>query len=295
MQRILLRLSPPLLAVALVACSHGPNQVAAASSNPGVVVQDSPGRSLQIRVSGSHRTYSCQGNGVDSVQVTGSSDVLTVTGNCGSLQVTGNGNSIVIDSVLSVQFTGASNSVLYRSSHRPTVNDDGQSNSIVRGTGQVAASAGQATASTDDNTVVSSDGNSTSSASVGSIVSSAMQAANAASESAAATAGAVQGVQTNGNVLNIILSRQRTTQDCGAGKIVNINGYQNDITLTGSCQKVTLNGWGNTIRIEEVAAIEVTGHTNSLTWERGRNTRRPAVQIDLGTDNTVRYLAPGGE
>jgi hypothetical protein len=91
-------------------------------------------------------------------------------------------------------------------------------------------------------------------------------------------------------VLNIILSRQRTTQDCGAGKTVNINGYQNDITLTGSCEKVTLNGWGNTIHLEEVAAIEVMGHTNTLTWERGRNTRKPVVQIDSGVDNSVRRL-----
>ena len=296
MQRILLRLSLPFiaLAVALAACNYGPNQVAAVSSNPGDAAQDSPGRSLQIRVSSTHRTYSCQGNGVDSVQVTGSVDILTITGNCGSLQVTGNSNSIVIDSVLSVQVTGASNSVLYRSNHRPTVNDDGQSNSIAHATGQTAASDGRAAVSTGNSAVVQPDGNISANGSTG-LVSSAVQAANAASEAAAATAGAVQGVQTNGNVLNIILSRQRTTQDCGAGKIVNINGYQNDITLTGSCQKVTLNGWGNTIRIEEVAAIEVTGHTNVLTWERGRNIRRPAVQIDIGTDNTVRHLTPGGE
>jgi hypothetical protein len=215
--------------------------------------------------------------------VTGSSDVLTITGNCGSLQVTGSSNSIVIDAVQTVQFTGNSNSILYRSSHRPTVSDDGQGNSIARAKGQVAASSG-------NDTVGSSSGSSSTSTSVDGIVSGALQAADAASQSAAATAGAVQGVQTNGNVLNIILSRQRTTQDCGAGKTVNINGYQNDITLTGSCEKVTLNGWGNTIHIEEVAAIEVMGHTNTLTWERGRNTRKPVVQIDSGVDNSVRRL-----
>jgi hypothetical protein len=76
---------------------------------------------------------------------------------------------------------------------------------------------------------------------------------------------------------------------------VNINGYQDEITLTGSCTKVTLNGWGNTIRMEEVASIEVMGHTNTLIWERGRNVRKPAVRIDSGTDNSVRHMASGNQ
>jgi hypothetical protein len=58
---------------------------------------------------------------------------------------------------------------------------------------------------------------------------------------------------------------------------------------------VILNGWGNTIHIEEVAAIEVGGHTNTLTWERGRNVRKPVVQIDSGTDNSVRHLTPASQ
>jgi hypothetical protein len=245
--------------------------------------QDSQAQSLQIKVSSTHRTYACHNPG-DSVQVTGSSDILNITGNCGSLQVTGSSNSIIIDSVQTVQFTGNSNSVLYRSDHRPTVSDDGQSNSLAKATGGAIPSQGNTSGQTDSTTV--------NGASVGSIVSNAMQAANAASEAAAATAGAVQGVQNTGSILNIILSRQQTTQDCGEGKSVNINGYQDDITLTGSCSKVTLNGWGNTIHIEEVAAIEVMGHTNNIFWQRGRNARKPTVQIDSGVDNSVRRLAP---
>jgi hypothetical protein len=167
------------------------------------------------------------------------------------------------------------------------VSNTGQSNSIAR------ATADQAGASGGDTTVASNSGTDTAvSGSVSATVSSAMQAADAASEAAASAAGAVHVVQTRGNMLNIVLSKQRTTQDCGDGKVVNINGYQNDIRLTGSCSKVTLNGWGNTIRIEEVASIEVTGHTNTLTWERGRNVGKPSVQIDSGTDNSVRHLMP---
>jgi hypothetical protein len=292
MQKSLLAVFAPLLTLTLAACNHGSNQVVAASSEPSpappAAAQDSSPASMQIKLSSTHRTYACH-NSADAVQVTGSSDVLTITGSCGSLQVTGSSNSIIIDSVRTVQFTGNSNSVLYRSGAMPVVGDEGHSNALARATAQGAAS--------DDNAAVSSSRESDSavSGSVGAAVSSALQAANAASQAAASTAGVVQGVQMQGNVLNIILSNQRTTQDCGDGKVVNINGYQNDITLTGSCAKVALNGWGNTIHIEEVASIEVTGHTNSLTWGRGRNVRRPAVQIDTGTDNSVRHVASANQ
>jgi hypothetical protein len=283
MRKSFLAVLTPLLALGLAACNHAPNQVTAATSDPSRATpagaQDSQARSLQIRVSSTQRTYACHNTG-DSIQVTGSSNILTITGDCGSLQVTGNSNSITIDSVQTVQFTGSSNSILYRSAHRPTVNDDGRSNSIGRATDQATRGGGDTVSSGNDIA-----------GSVSAAVASAMQSANAASQSAAATAGAVQGIQDRGGVLNIILSRQRTTQDCGDGKVVNINGYENDITLTGSCSKVTLNGWGNTIRIEEVAAIEVMGHTNAFTWERGRSVAQPAVQIDSGMDNSVRHVA----
>jgi hypothetical protein len=42
---------------------------------------------------------------------------------------------------------------------------------------------------------------------------------------------------------------------------VNINGYQNEITLTGSCNQVNVNGRQNTVHIEETAGIQVLGHT----------------------------------
>jgi hypothetical protein len=286
MQRFLLAVSTPLLVLMLAAFDGVPT---AAAYSP-LAAQDSEATSIQVKVSSMHRTYACQNSG-DSVQVTGSNDVLTITGTCGSLQVTGNQNIIVIDAVQTVQFTGHNNSVIYRSSHRPTVGDNGQSNSIARGTGEAAAAhsnsaSGSHSASSDNDTAVSSNSND----SVGNIVSNALQAANAASQAAASTAGSVQGIQNNGNTLNIILSRQKTTQDCGDGKMVNINGYENDITLTGSCQKVVLNGWGNTIAIEEVGAIEVSGHNNIFNWERARNARKPVVQIDNGMDNSVRHV-----
>lgn len=275
MQKFLLTVCTPLLALTLTVAAQD-------NSSP---------RSMQITVSSTHRTYACN-NPVDSVQVTGSSDVLTISGHCSSLQVTGSSNSITIDSVQSIQFTGNSNSVLYRSG-RPTVSDQGQGNSASRATGQTTTSHGN-TVSSNNDTVMSSDQDSTTVV-VGPLGSAVQQAANAASQAAAATAGVVQGVQKQGDILNITLSNQRTTQDCGDGKIVNINGYQNDVTLTGSCSQVTLNGWGNTVHIAETASIQVMGHTNTITWERGRNVSKPAVQIGGGMDNSVRHVTQPNE
>lgn len=267
----------PLLALVLTACNYGPAAAA----------QDSDAKSIQVNVSSSHRSYTCHNPG-DSVQVTGSSNVLTITGNCGSLQVTGSSNAITIDGVQTVQFTSssASNAVFYRNGHRPTSSNNGQNNSLGRATGQMAAAQGSADAS---GSVAVNDG------STAAITAAARQAAAAASAAAGSIANNVQGVQVNGNTLNIILSGQQTTQDCGNGRFVNINGYQNDITLTGSCSKIVLNGWGNTVHIEETGAIEVGGHTNKIFWQRGRNVSKPVVQIDSGMDNTVRHEVPANQ
>jgi len=278
----------PLLALTLIACNHAPSQVAAASSGSEAAQDedDSASRSLQIGVSNTHRTYACH-NQDDSVQVTGSNDTLTITGNCGSLQVTGNSNSITIDSVQSVQFTGKSNSVFYQSSHRPSLSDSGESNSLAHAVSQTNASHSK-TRSSDSGRVTSSDqGGSTTvvNGPVGSAVSAALEAA-------ASTAGLAQVIQNQGNSVNITLSNQKTTQDCGDGKDVNINGYQNEITLTGSCSQVNVNGWQNTVHITEAAGIQVTGHTNTVTWERGRGVREPTVQVRDGMNNSVRQLAP---
>ena len=291
MRKVVFTISTPLLALSLVAeCNR--DQVSAASSDPSPAAgQDSEARAIQIRMSSSQRSYACHNSG-DSVQVTGNSNILTISGNCGSLQVTGRSNAITIDSVQSVQFTGDSNSVLYRSAHRPTVSDDGQSNSLARATGGVTARQGSTVTSSDSS---QSGGVTVNGTSTDAIVSNALQAANSASQAAAATAGMVKGVQTNGDTLNIILSKQQTTANCGQGRLANINGYQNDITLTGSCSKVVLNGWGNTLHIEEVAAIEVMGHTNTIYWQRGRNTSKPRVQIDSGMNNSVQHEQPASQ
>lgn len=112
-----------------------------------------------------------------------------------------------------------------------------------------------------------------------------------ARQTAFGVAGVAQRIRTEGNDLNITLSNQRTTQNCGDGKNANIHGFGDYITLTGSCNSVMVNGWGNTIHIEETASIEVMGDSNTLVWIRGRSVQTPAIQID-GLYDSVRHLTP---
>jgi hypothetical protein len=109
------------------------------------------------------------------------------------------------------------------------------------------------------------------------------------SQSIPSVASGVQGIRTEGNELDITLSNRWTTQDCGDGKDVRISGFGNYISLTGSCDQVVVNGWGNTVHIEETASIEVTGDSNTVIWDLGRNVPEPAMQID-GMYDSVRHL-----
>lgn len=122
--------------------------------------------------------------------------------------------------------------------------------------------------------------------SVNDVVSSAMQSANADSDAAASTAGAVHVIQVQGNTLNIQLSNEHTTQDCANGRLVKINGYQNDITLTGTCSRIVLNGWSNTVHTDRVNSIEILGHTNTLYWLHGS---KPVAELS-GADNAVHHI-----
>jgi hypothetical protein len=127
----------PFLALTLAACNR--NQGAASdptSGRPGAA-QHPDAEAIQINVSSTQRTVVCH-HPEDTVQVTGDSNLLTVIGNCGSLQVTGRSNNITIESVLTIQFNGTSNSVHYRSTRRPTVHDQGLTNSLVPATDPIS-------------------------------------------------------------------------------------------------------------------------------------------------------------
>jgi len=104
----------------------------------------------------------------------------------------------------------------------------------------------------------------------------------------------VQRIRVQRNEVDIALSNQRITQDCGNRKNANIKGFGDYVALTGNCHRVVVNGWGNTIHIEATDSIEVVGDRNSLIWEHGWHVRRPAMQVEGMYNSVHRLVAAAG-
>ena len=94
------------------------------------------------------------------------------------------------------------------------------------------------------------------------------------------------GQQQAGATLDISGSDSQETHRCSPKTEVNISGSDNDITLTGECKKVSVNGSTNKVQVEAVAAIEVTGSENQITWKRAVGAKKPKV-TRTGHDNKV--------
>ena len=58
------------------------------------------------------------------------------------------------------------------------------------------------------------------------------------------------------------------TVDCANQGVV-INGSANDLTFTGTCASVTVNGSSNEVRVADVGEIVVNGSANKITWADG--------------------------
>ncbi len=80
-------------------------------------------------------------------------------------------------------------------------------------------------------------------------------------------------------------SNERRSIECNGGT-VSIIGGANELTLRGACKKVDITGAGNTVAIESVGAIEVSGANNRITWQDGLDGRRPRVSR-TGLGNVV--------
>jgi hypothetical protein len=88
----------------------------------------------------------------------------------------------------------------------------------------------------------------------------------------------------------LTLSGQRRTVAC-EGDTLRITGQRNTVTVTGECRKVDVSGSNNTVAIESVASIEVTGTNNRITWQRALNGDHPRVST-TGLNTVTRAAAP---
>lgn len=71
-----------------------------------------------------------------------------------------------------------------------------------------------------------------------------------------------------------------------AGRDVIVDGEGVVAELSGSCGKLTVKGTGNTVTVEKVAAITVSGTANVVTWGSATGGGEPKV-TNSGTGNTV--------
>lgn len=92
----------------------------------------------------------------------------------------------------------------------------------------------------------------------------------------------------------LTMSGEQRTVAC-EGETLRIVGQKNTVTVTGQCRKVDVSGSNNTVAIESVASIEVTGTNNKITWQRavnGVNPRVSATGLNSVTRATVVSASP---
>jgi hypothetical protein len=80
-------------------------------------------------------------------------------------------------------------------------------------------------------------------------------------------------------------SGRQATLDCNGGTAA-ITGGGNELRIRGPCRKVAVTGARNTIVIESVGAIELSGAMNHVTWLQGLEGRSPRISR-TGVGNTV--------
>jgi hypothetical protein len=86
-----------------------------------------------------------------------------------------------------------------------------------------------------------------------------------------------------GNTINYVSTGTTTTLDCGDGKSLNVGGFNNTLTVRGTCGTVSIGGGDNKITVDKIdKSINVVGSHNAITYKDGE----PKVE-NLGSGNTI--------
>ena len=86
-------------------------------------------------------------------------------------------------------------------------------------------------------------------------------------------------------VLVIKDSKDAQTFDA-EGQDVTVNGSRNKVAIKGTCHALTISGDGNSVLVDSVSSISITGTGNEVAWTKAADGERPQV-TDLGKGNTV--------
>ncbi len=86
-----------------------------------------------------------------------------------------------------------------------------------------------------------------------------------------------------GNTINYVSTGTTTTLDCGDGKSLNVGGFNNTLTVRGTCGTVSIGGGDNKITVDKIdRQLNVVGSHNAISYKDGD----PKVE-NLGSGNTV--------
>lgn len=86
-----------------------------------------------------------------------------------------------------------------------------------------------------------------------------------------------------GNTINYVSTGTTTTLDCGDGKSLNVGGFNNTLTVRGTCGTVSIGGGDNKITVDKIdRQLNVVGSHNAISYKDGD----PKIE-NLGSGNTV--------
>jgi hypothetical protein len=77
------------------------------------------------------------------------------------------------------------------------------------------------------------------------------------------------------------------TYDCGNQSPINVVSIDSNVTLNGSCGEVDVSGSANTVNLQTVAIIKVTGSGNHVTWQQGPGGAAPHISNPGGSNSIV--------
>ncbi len=81
-------------------------------------------------------------------------------------------------------------------------------------------------------------------------------------------------------------SDEKKSLSCKEYNRVMINGSRNEVTITGVCSQIMINGHGNTVSAVAAAEILAYGRDNRVSYSKFANGNRPTV-TDTSGSNTI--------
>jgi hypothetical protein len=90
--------------------------------------------------------------------------------------------------------------------------------------------------------------------------------------------------------IDVVGNGRTDTIDCG-GQNVRLGGSSNNITLKGTCPRLDVTGSNNTINVEALEAVDVTGVSNTIIWQRSLVGDQPR----LGSTGLGNRLVPASD